>query len=253
MALFTDGTVSGIEDLAAQDTQVLDLARLEGLDLTRTLALAQEEIGMELAALRPRLGGADQLWGFPGISAGSVVVTSPLKHWHVYRTLEMVYRDAYNSQLNDRYLGKRNQYRELAKWAFEKVLQLGVGIATDPLPQPSPPTVTLVAGTLPDGTYFVTGGWVNRGGEEGASAVPADVCVSEATFQARLQGAPKNAVGWNVYAGASPDRMVRQNETPIPTTEAWTQPGTLTLSGHLAGTGQEPSYIRAVPRTIQRG
>ena len=39
-------------------------------------------------------------------SIEQVVVTPPLKLWHIFRTLEMVYRDAYNSQLNDRYAGQ---------------------------------------------------------------------------------------------------------------------------------------------------
>ena len=41
-----------------------------------------------------------------------VVVTPPLKLWHTFRTLEMVYGDAYNSQLNDRYAGKRDEFHE---------------------------------------------------------------------------------------------------------------------------------------------
>ena len=56
MALFTDGPVSSIEDLKGQDTQLLDVASVEGIDVTRKLALAQEEIAVELAALLERTG-----------------------------------------------------------------------------------------------------------------------------------------------------------------------------------------------------
>ena len=39
-----------------------------------------------------------------------VVVTEPLRQWHVHRTLALVYRDAYNNQLNNRYQGKWAEY-----------------------------------------------------------------------------------------------------------------------------------------------
>ena len=100
MALFTDGPASNIEDLTAQDSQLLNVANSEGIDVTVKLALAQEAIGIHLEGL---LGEG------PHRSLRHVVVTPPLRLWHTYRTLESVYRDAYNSQLNDRYAGKRDQ------------------------------------------------------------------------------------------------------------------------------------------------
>ena len=51
---------------------------------------------MELAELLQRASGFD---------LSHVVVTPPVRLWHTYRTLENVYREAYNSQLNDRYAG----------------------------------------------------------------------------------------------------------------------------------------------------
>src|ERR1039458_7428306 len=51
MALFTDGAVGSIEDLRGHDTQLLNVAPVEGIDVTRKLALAQEELGIEVAGL----------------------------------------------------------------------------------------------------------------------------------------------------------------------------------------------------------
>ena len=51
-------------------------------------------------------------WLPPPAGCENVVVTPALKLWHTYRALEMVYGDAYNSQLNDRYAGKRDQFHE---------------------------------------------------------------------------------------------------------------------------------------------
>ncbi len=51
MALFTDGAVASIEDLTGHDTQLLNVATVEDIDVTRKLALAQEGISVELAGL----------------------------------------------------------------------------------------------------------------------------------------------------------------------------------------------------------
>src|SRR5579864_1286852 len=104
MALFTDRSVSGLDDLLAQDSQLFDVATVEGIDVTRKMALAQDELGVQLVTMLGRLTFMDQpLWIAPQASLSRVVITASLKLWHTYRTLEMVYSDAYNSQLNDRY------------------------------------------------------------------------------------------------------------------------------------------------------
>jgi hypothetical protein len=131
MALFTDGNISTIDDLAAHDSGVMGIAAAEAIDLSRKLAMAQEEVGVELAALMPRL----DFLGTQGRELSNVVVTSPLRLWHAFHTLEMVYRDAYNNQLNDRYKGKWEQYRELSGWAAGKLLETGIGISAEPLSQ----------------------------------------------------------------------------------------------------------------------
>src|SRR3569832_705274 len=132
MALLTDGPASAIEDLAAQDSQLLNVASAEGIDLTAKLALAQETVGIELEGLLRECSGPE---------LRRVVVTPALRLWHAYRTLETVYRDAYFNQLNDRYAGKRDQFRELGMWARERLRQAGVGFTRQPLPRAVPPEV----------------------------------------------------------------------------------------------------------------
>ncbi len=254
MALFTDGPLSSIDDLTAQDSQVLEVASGEGIDLTRKSALAQEDLGVELTVLLNKLTFPDPpIWNSAGPSLGNVVVTPALKLWHRYLTLEMVYRDAYNSQLNDRYAGKRDQFHLMAQWASEKLIQTGVGITARPLPRALMPQVTAVPGALADGTYFVTMAWTNQCGEEGGSAVPALAVTSASTFQVQPGDPPENATGWNVYAGAELEAMVVQNTIPIGVGETWQQPPVLTRVGRSPGSGQEPNYFKAIPRLIQRG
>jgi hypothetical protein len=240
MALFVDGPVSSIEDLAAQDSQLLDVASTEGIDVTQKMTLAQEELGLELEILAPRLRQA-------------VVVTAALKLWHAFRALEMVYTDAYNSQLNDRYAGKQKQFGELARWARDRATVIGVGVAADPVARAATPQVTATPGNLVDGTYYVTMAWVNREGEEGASAEPAVETIAGSTLVVVPGIAPANAAGWNFYAGNTPDGMTRQNTTAIAVEQSWVQPAPLGTGGTGPGTGQEPSYLKAVARVLQRG
>src|SRR5690348_14296822 len=117
MALFTDGTISSIEDLAAQDSQLLEMAVTEGIELNRKLALAQTEIGLEVQGMLGDLSFVDRpFWLDATQDLASVAVTPALKLLHTFRTLELIYSDACNSQLNDRYSGKRDQFHQRVKW-----------------------------------------------------------------------------------------------------------------------------------------
>src|SRR5580765_2567806 len=210
MALFTDGAIASIEDLRGHDTQLLNVATVEGIDVTRKLALAQEELGVEVAGLLGQAMLSGQLSAPPAI--GQVVVTPQLKLWHLFRTLEMFYRDAYNSQLNDRYAGKRDEYREMVRWAREQVVQSGLGIAADPVVQAATPDVRTAAGGLAAGAYYVSIAWTNAAGEEGASSIPTMIQVSGSTFSVQT-AAPANVKGWGVYCGTDPATMTLQNAT----------------------------------------
>jgi len=124
-----------MEDLTAQDTQLSNVASVEGIDVTQKLVLAQEELALEITTLLSGSRRAEQaFWLAAQPTIADVVVTPALKLWHTFRTLEMVYGDAYSSQLNDRYAAKRDQFHERANWAYERLLLLGIGIAWFPIP-----------------------------------------------------------------------------------------------------------------------
>jgi hypothetical protein len=254
MALFTDGPPSSIEDLTAQDSQLLDVAATEGIDVTKKLALAFEQVSVEVEGLLGRLvpAGSGGVWlGAPQI--GSVVVTTPLRLWHTYRTLRLVYADAYFNQSNDRYAKKRDEFDGQAKWAYERLLEAGIGMTRDPMPQAATPTVAPAAGLIPAGTYYVTAAWVNAAGEEGAAAIPASITVSNQTLQVQANNAPSTAAGWNVYIGLAPEQLVRQNAAPVAVTGTWLQTAAPASSGALSGQGQAAAYHYAAPRLIRRG
>ena len=253
MALFTDGAFTSIEDLRGHDTQLLNVATVEGIDVTRKLALAQEELGIEVEGLLSRLRTPLLLGGLNGApDIHQVVVTAPLKLWHSFRTLEMVYGDAYNSQLNDRYAGRRDEFHERVKWAYDRVIQDGLGIVWNPVRQAVTPVPQAAAGGLAANTYYLAVAWINAAGEEGASSKAAVIQVSGTSFSVQTTP-PPNVKGWNMYCGTSPATMTIQNLTALTPGQTWVQPDTLSATGRLAGNGQTPNYRLPVPRTIQRG
>jgi len=260
MALFTDCAVTSIEDLRGHDTQLLSVASIEGIDVTRKLGLAHEELAIELEGLLDQLRPAAGIYEVAAMLGGlnsppairQVVATPPLKLWHIYRTLEMVYADAYNSQLNDRYAGKRDEYHEMAGWAHDKAIQSGLGIAMDPVDRATMPSPQASAGALADGTYYVSVSWTNAKGEEGAVSIPAVIAISGSSFEVQTT-APANVKGWNVYSGTSQATMTRQNSAVLVPGQSWVQPDTLATAGQRPGDGQKPTYRLPVPRTIQRG
>jgi hypothetical protein len=254
MALFTDGPISSIEDLTAQDSQLLSVASVEGIDVTQKTVLAQEQVAMELIGALKRFGWADSLlWQSPRPQLDMVAVTQPLKLWHSALTLNLVYADAYNSQLNDRYAGRRDQFQELARWAYSKLIEIGLGIVGRPLPKPPVPTVTPFPGTLSDNLYYVAMAWVNQGGQEGTPSTATTIATTSSTFLVEPAPAPAAAAGWNVYIGLAPDTMYLQNSSLLPAGQTWQQPVSLVQTGKLPGKGQMPDYLQPLPRILQRG
>ncbi len=254
MALFTDGAISSIEDLTAQDSQLLNVASVEGIDVTQKIGLAQEQVAMDLIGALKRFGWPDALlWQSPRPQLDMVVVTPPLKLWHSALSLNLFYADAYNSQLNDRYAGRRDQFQDLARWAYAKLIEIGLGIAGTPLPKPPVPTVTPFPGTLSDNLYYVAMAWVNQAGQEGAPATATTIATTSSTFLVEPEPAPAAATGWNVYIGLAPDTMYLQNSSPLSTGQTWEQPGSLVQTGKLPGKGQMPDYLQPLPRILQRG
>jgi len=258
MALFTDGPPSSIDDLAAQDSQLLGMASVEGIDVTQKIALAWDEVGLELYTMLNLSGTTDGMFWQPAQpNLGAVVVTPPLRLWHTFRALQMVYQDAYNSQLNDRYAGKRDYFHKRAVWANERLMEIGVGIAALPVARAGKAVVNPAAAgdglPLPDGTYFAATAWVNRNGEEGAAGDAVDIALAGSTLSV-LPGPPaQNVAAWNVYVGTDAGAMTLQNPSPLDMGHTWIQPAPLTAGGRAAGTGQAASFLRGIARVIQRG
>lgn len=255
MALFTDGPISSAQDLQQYDASVLSIANSEGIDVAAKAMLAQRDLGNEVSVFLLRRGSFRDYRSIitRAYELADVVVNDALRQWHIHKTLAMVYRDAYNNQLNDRYRGKWNEYEQLVKLSARACLQLGLGVVADPIARASAPQVLSVSGPGEAATFYVVATWVNGTGEEGDPSDCAQcTTVTGTVITVSLNGAPQNAVGWNVYVGLTPNALTRQNDTPLEVSSSWSMSGGL-ISGAPLGTGQLPSWFVVDRHVMERG
>jgi hypothetical protein len=115
--LLTDGNPNDSVDLQMYESAILNVASIEGIDLDVKLSLATEEISETILDIL--LDHTRSVWPMANlrrtIGVSDVVVSPQMTRWHALHTLAVVYRDAFNNQLNDRYQQKLEEYR-----AFEK-------------------------------------------------------------------------------------------------------------------------------------
>jgi hypothetical protein len=263
--LLTDGSPNNDENLRVYESAILGLANLESIDLGVKLDLATEEITEDiLDFLLDHAGTNVQL--FSRLQAGTpaaqrrktgvsdVVVTRQLKRWHAVHTLEIVYRDAFNNQLNDRYQPKFLEYRQLARNAREHTFHFGVGLALIPIPQAQTPVFSAVAGLIPETTYYARASWVVASGQEGEpSEMTAYGAPAGALPVVQMVNPPVVVTGFNVYLGLTPDALALQNPTPVPVGESFTLPDTGLAAGAAPGEGQSADVYISGGWMLRRG
>lgn len=258
MALFVDGPACTIDDLTDQDTGLLDVALTNNISVSTKLRLAVEEIrtDLHLWLIKPR-PALDPFWSSTNGSSlriEQIVVTPPLKRWEAMHALALVYRDAYFSQLVDRYQAKWQEYGRLTRDASESFIASGVGLVRDPVIQAAPPLLSTSPGPQSGGVFYASVTWVNSTNQEGTPSYASSITVvDENLMTVAVTGAPANAVGFNVYAGTSLTAMFLQNNVPLPPGATFLYvPGQI-AQGPLPGTGQSPDFMRPLARTILRG
>lgn len=251
MALFTDGLLTNAEDLRRYESAILDVVSAEGVDLDAKLDLAQREIATELTAFLLQVG----VELGPNRDLGVVVVTEPLRQWHSQQTLAAVYRDAYNSQLNDRYEGKWRQYEQLRLRTKGLLFESGVGLSRLPVTRARTPMVENVpGGDLAEDTWHIRMAWQTLDGRiTAASDAVQAIRPSGTRLKVTPPSAPLNAAGWHVYAGNSGREMNLQNPALIPASESWTEPPGGFSSMPVGVRDQSPDYFMSKRRHWLRG
>jgi hypothetical protein len=251
MALFTDGSISTISDLQQYESSVLDVAATERIDLAHKMEVSQREIALELTAFLLRKGCPLG----PNRELSNVIVTESIAHWHIVHALELLYRDAYNSQVNDRYRGKWENFSILTDRAQRLVFDIGVGITTCPVPRAQTPIIEALPGSLlPANTYYVRIAWQGRRGTRGDWSPLEAITVPPGTrLGVTVPAQPLNANGAWVYAGTSKETLLRQNEQVVDAGERWTQPITGLRSDLAPIPAQSPDYYVINRREMLRG
>ncbi|HEX4163885.1 MAG TPA: hypothetical protein VHZ55_00290 [Bryobacteraceae bacterium] len=259
MALFTDYAVITIDDLLEFETSLVQVSSTHGIDVDTKINLATSAISDKLMLWLLNIGASDpQFINRRQLGLSTVVVTPPLQRWLCFESLSRFFAEAYNVQLNTRYQGKWTEYQKEAKNAADLSFMAGLGIVMAALPKAAEPLVSVQSGNSPAQQIFVQTAWVDVHGAEGALSdangqkLPADSSIAVAMAEGALD-APAAAAGWNVYCGAQPSGLTRQNSSPLAIGSTWQ----LSPSGLVAGAapidGQKPSFYVALSRQILRG
>jgi hypothetical protein len=245
VALVMDGAISTVDDLRALDSAILETSTGEGIDLTNKLRVAEEALHLELAVFLLRAANQNGVSG-PGVNLGSVAVTAPLRRWHSLRTLVEVYSDAYNSQFNDRYLGKWKHYSKLTRETSDLLFDYGVGIIGNPVPRAPKPAVTAGPSGGAIGQFYVRTAWRGPFGASGALSETVGFAAPDGErFIVDPGVAPAGVTGFDVYAGADETALTRQNSSPILAGSTWTLPPAGLVTGPAPLADQKPDhYIR---------
>jgi hypothetical protein len=255
--LLTDGNPNTDEDLRVYESGILEVSHEEMINLVAKLGLATEEISEIVLNLlldqTTVASGGDVTRRMRGVS--DVVVTRQLKRWHALYTLAIFYRDAYNDQLNDRYLAKWNEYLLLARGARDLTTQYGIGLVTTPVPQAGTPVVGSAPGLLPATVYYLQITWISATGAEGNPGSPTAFEAPVASVITVTNGAnvPAVAVAFNVYIGLTDCPLTLQNATPIPIGQTFTEASTGLVAGVPAGMGQLPDMYITGGSALRRG
>ncbi len=249
MALLTDGNPNDTEALRAYETAILDVAKVERIDLDTKLDLATEEVSAEVLGVLLDHASTDARRN-TGVS--DVVVTPQMKRWHAFRTLEIVYRDAFGSQLNDRYRAKWKEYQDLSRNAREDTMRFGVGLALNPIPKGPQPVFSFVSGMSPATIYYAQLSWLSATGQEGTPGDLTNYQTPEGSVLAvGATNPPAGAAGFNVYVGlASTDVSL---QSTIPVGQSFTLPPTGLVTGNPPGSGQAADVYVTGGRTLRRG
>ncbi len=265
MALFTDGLVSELSDLLGYEADLLDVAGALRVDLEVKLQLAQTEVGAQLEATSRRPGNVYLARGSSWQSTGAetsaprfdlnqVVVTPPLRLWHTFQSLALFFRDAHGRKIEDKYLPKWREYKELAKWASDLLFQTGVGLATTPVPRPPEPLIEFEPSTLPAMSLYVRTTWVGGDGVEGAGSRERAVqTTANQALKLTTSSVPPGVGGWHVYVGQAAGVAIRQTANPLGVGDSWVMPVGGVVDGLELGSGQPAEMYRTAPKFLQRG
>jgi len=247
-----DGDLITVADLEAVDSGVKRVAASEQISLEAKIGLAHQQLSDEVEQLlNPEYG--------PGLAASprveQVVVIPLLREAASYKTLELIYQDAFYSQANDRHGERMREFHRRYREAIARLKRSGIPMTAFPVRRPQPPQLTIVPGAIEAGAYFVRTSWTTSNGEESAGSGVATANADGAhRVEVRHATPPPEAAGWNVYAGNSPDNLRKQNQDgPLSLGLTWVTPDTGLVQGAAVPEGQRATFRVRPSNRLYRG
>ncbi len=254
--LFTDGNPTRAEDLRVFESNIYEVASVEGIDLDAKLKAAADEIGDQIMAYLLQPGSGDpQASTRRSLGLSNLVVTPAMRRWHALHTLAMTFRDAFHNQVNERYQENWRYFVTAAAEARSVLLRIGLGFVTNPLPRPDKPAVSATSGTWAPSTYLVQIAWVNGQGQVSAPSEIATIELESAgsPLVAQPVDPPPQAIGWHVYVGEIGGDLFQQNVFTIPLSSSWSTSNSAVLPGEFPGSGQFADIFITASHVTPRG
>lgn len=265
MALFTDGGVASIDDLRRYDSSAADLAHDAGINLDSKTSVAAEEVGQQIFSFllfqsTPLYSGANLFLNIPPgeamrqrLGLSDVVVTAAVRRWTALKALAGLYRDAYASDVTDRFRLKWEEYERLAHEAEDYAFTTGIGLVRNPVPKAALPLVSQTSQATKRTDFTIQITWANGDGVEGAPSDlwhdllgPGDVV--------RLAGpTPSEVAGWNIYVAQGDGTPLRQNSSVLAPADSWTMVDGALNDGPTIAEAQTPDYVIVERRILPRG
>jgi hypothetical protein len=252
MALFTDAGPASIEDMTRYDSACEQLAHEAAINLDNKLAVAADEVGQEILGFLLSQGGAENRGERMRRQLGDVVVTPQVRRWHATRALAGLYRDAYSSEVTDRYRMKWKEYEKLANEAQEHAFTSGIGLVHSPIPKAPFAVIAATGGAVSRTLRSVRIAWVASDGSEGAPAMEYAADLGPGDQISAPGPVPTGVSGWNVYLGTDGGTPLRQNAEPVSIGTFWTVPESEPVEGEPAGDGQPADYYVVERRILSR-
>ena len=123
-----------------------------------------------------------------------------------------------------------------------------------PLPRPGEAQTLPLGGAIPAGVCYVAYCWANSQGQQSAlGEIRALTLPGGQGLQVGHGQAPAGASSWNVYIGASADRLYRQNGSVLPLGASWLQSGSHSETDPYTGDGQVPDRFLQPRQIFFRG
>jgi hypothetical protein len=214
MALLRDQPISCLTEWMAYDSKLSILSEQESTSIDAKSRLAQNEVETQLTSFLLRHSGLSELAARQLLN--QIVVTEPLSRWHTLLTLSLFYVDLAALQNNSLHRDQSRYYENRAEAAREQLYEIGIGIASNPIPKANVPLVISAPGANAPRFLRARIRYVDFDQAVGAlsSEFLLDMTSGE-SVQVSVDMLPARIAGWLLYLGETSESMLLATPSPI--------------------------------------